>query len=153
MDIANINQDLKALKDFQAGKLESLKNLRFDFREWARHVPGHAPEENNFCGTTACAAGIMVLAPGSGYKTEWEETNYSSKLFFSYQDAHSTTAISKKWGFFDGDEDEAKQLMRRDFVTQLFGLGTYGKILDLIISALEREIVIWVKEDSTPEAR
>ncbi len=60
---------------------------------WGKHAVGHAPEANNFCGTTACAAGWIALNPKAkehGLFAYWQTKELaegpSDFLFFSLRE-------------------------------------------------------------------
>ena len=48
----------------------------FDMSNWGYHTRDHSPEEKNYCGTSACAAGWLAMQPKwreRGFTAEWEQ--------------------------------------------------------------------------------
>lgn len=54
---------------------------KFRMSDWGTHPAGHQPEEGNYCGTTACAAGWLSLMPKwrkRGFISFWRLTQDES---------------------------------------------------------------------------
>ena len=62
---------LKAAAWLKSFKLP--KKARFTFQEWGQHMGGmeHAPEANDFCGTSGCAIGWFAMKGNFGFKSTW----------------------------------------------------------------------------------
>lgn len=83
------------------------KGLIWDMSLWGEHHGAHDPEENNYCGTSACALGHMALnknfnaegLKGTWQKSMfWEDECYRHYLQISYRSHYGIGAAKKFFG-------------------------------------------------------
>lgn len=149
MNLENAKADLANLVAFYEGRLPSLKGLSWYYGYFGKHLlgdgetPDHSPEEQNYCGTIACAGGIMALAPGSGYKVKWITWGLSQELTFSWakgnEDSRNATAIAEKWGLSEWDDTQAFYFELKAILLRMDQVQAEGEVpIEAVIGALTR---------------
>lgn len=129
-----IEADIQSLRDFRDGRLTALSGLKWFYGTFGEHLDAdHAPGERNYCGTSACAAGIMALRPGSPYEAEWKDGGLSIRFGNSEYDY----AIAKNWKiqvFYEYSNVRTREFER---LNSIFCRQDHSSSLDYIIELLE----------------
>lgn len=149
MNLENAKADLANLVAFYEGRLPALSGLKWYYGFFGKHFLGeegsldHSPEEQNYCGTTACAGGIMALAPGSGYEIEWTPQGLSKELSFYWPkdevNGRNASAVAAKWGLSEWDDTQEFYFELRAILLRMDQVRTGGEVpIEVVIGALTK---------------
>lgn len=127
-----IEQDMKALRDWKAGKWgRGYSGLKFQYEHFGHHLGTHPAPEQNYCGTTACLVGLIALAPNSPYHVRWYFWTEYYSMECTFENSYQEYAIARRWGITTHEEERGAT---KEF-SQLLGLFlNAGKLLDTEIS-------------------
>lgn len=91
--------------------LKPLKPKQINMDIWAVHPVWHAPKNDNYCGTTACALGWAALDKDfnrAGLRIQWHPADgYRSKLIEGFPTRHGVTGYEAATDFFGLTDKES----------------------------------------------
>lgn len=149
MNLENAKADLANLVAYHEKRLPALANLQWWYGYFGKHRdsnPEHDPAEHNYCGTSACAGGIMALAPGSGYDVKWLPWENTKELIFTWPENPDTvrqinaSAVAAKWGLSEWDATRPFCFRLKDILLRMDAKGTGEVPIEAVIKQLERLI-------------
>jgi hypothetical protein len=139
-----------------ADRLAKVQEERFDMALWAAHNGEHSPEEDNFCGTAACALGHAAMIPAfkrAGLGLDWflrDEGNpdkgWSAFVRFDGFDSEDAGAA-----FFGLSAEEANKLFLDTNATRKEVIKNIRKLAKLPYKR-EYGIITRVAEESCDES-